>query len=142
MKKIILGVIAAGFALGAHAGPAADVASVTAGTTYELCDGTAGGGKVKVWGGSGTVLTSAQTPVFTRNGFDVQCSSNVFLKVQEVDSNTAVVGSGSAKGNQSFRGHTNGGAIGASAKCTGGNDACTSGDVDTAITAAIADASS
>lgn len=142
MKKIVLGVVAFFSAASIYAGPAADVATVTAGTSYNLCDGATGGGKVKVWGGSGTVLDSSATPVFTRSGFDVQCSSNVFLRAQEVSANLAVVAAGSAKGNQSFAGHSNGGAIAPSAKCTGTNDSCVTGDIDTAITAAITAAGS
>ena len=119
-----------------------DVATVAATTPYNLCDGASGGGKVKVWGGSGQVVTAPNVPVFTRNGFEVQCSSNVFLSAQEDSGNLAAVGSGSAKGNQYFGGNTNGGAITAGGKCTGTNDACTTTDVGTALAAAIAAGSS
>lgn len=114
-----------------------DVATVTASTTHRPCDGSGVGGRARIWGGSGQVVT-AGSETFTRSGFDVQCSANVFLGFQEVSGNLAVVGSGSGKGNQYFGGHTNGGAIAAGGKCTGTNDACGTADVDSAITAALA----
>lgn len=140
MKKIVLGIVAGGLVLGfsasVQAAASAAVASVSAGSAYTLCDGNAGGGKTTVWGGSGTVIPAGTTTVFTRSGFDVQCSSNVFLKANEVDANLAVVGAGSAKGNQTFVGTSNGGAVGPAAKCTGTNDSCVEGDIDSAIAAA------
>lgn len=114
-----------------------DVATVTAGATNQLCDGGAASGKAKVWGGSGNIVAAADA-VFTRAGFDVQCSANVFLSFQEASGNLAAVGSGSAKGNQFFSGNTNGGAITAGGKCTGINAACQDSDVSGAIDAAIA----
>jgi hypothetical protein len=42
------------------------------------------------------------------------------------------VGAGSAKGNQSVKGSSNGGAVVVHTKCTGTNDACGSTDVTTA----------
>ncbi len=115
------------------AAPSADVATVTAGTTYRLCDGASGGGKVRIWGGSGQV---ASAPVFTRNGFEVQCSSNVFLGAQESTATLAAVGSASAKGNQYYGGNSSGGAITAGGACA--TTGCTQANTDTAIAAAIA----
>lgn len=120
---------------------AVDVATVTAATTYSPCDGKVASAKpAKIWGGSGTVLTDAQTPVFTRQGFNIICSGNVFVDIQEDSATLAAVVSGSAKGNQSFGGHSNGGAMTASAKCTGTNDACGTADMSTAMTKTLADA--
>lgn len=121
---------------------AVDVATVTAGATYTPCDGLAASAKpAKIWGGSGVVLDPAtQTPVYTRQGFNVICSGNVFVSIQEESATLAAVVSGSAKGNQSFAGHSNGGAVTASAKCTGTNDACVKGDMDTAMTKVLTEA--
>lgn len=141
MKHTLLALALASAVSPVFAAASAAVTSVTAGTTYRLCDGQAGGGKVQVNGGSGAVV-AAGSAVFTRNGFDVQCSSNVFLGAQEVSGNLAAVGSGSAKGNQYYGGHTNGGAITAGGKCTGTNDACTQANTDTAIAAAVTAGSS
>lgn len=141
MKKSLITMALLGFSSIALAG-GVDTATVTAGTTYSICDGGASGGAARVWGGSGTVLTDPTAAVFTRVGFNVQCSANSFVSAQEVSTNLAVVAAGSGKGNQSFGGSSNGGAIGASAKCTGTNDACTADDIDTAIAKAITDSSS
>lgn len=138
-KNTLMALALAAMVSPVFAAASAAVATVTAGTPYDLCDGTSGGGKTTVWGGSGSVASAA---VFTRNGFDVQCSSNVFLSAQEESGNLAAVGSGSAKGNQYYGGHTNGGAITAGGKCTGTNDACGTADVTTALDAAIAAGSS
>lgn len=140
MKKIVLGILVAGFAVGVQAGGVA-VPDVNADTTYRPCDGGAAGGKAPIWGGSGQVV-AATDAVFTRNGFDIQCSANVHLGFEEASGTLAYVAAGSAKGNQYFSGHTNGGAISANGKCTGTNDACGTTDVDSGITAAKAAAAS
>lgn len=121
---------------------AVDVATVTAAGTYSPCDGKAASAKpAKIWGGSGAVLDPAtQTAVFTRQGFNIICSGNVFVDIQEESATLAAVVSGSAKGNQSFGGHSNGGAMTASAKCKGTNDACEAADMTAAMTKALADA--
>lgn len=138
MKKILvsMALVAAPFAVFA----AADVTSVSEATNYTLCDGK--GGKTSVWGGSGAVLDAAATPVFTQSGFDVQCSANTLVYAQEVNTNLAVVGAGSLKGNQSFKSSSNGGAVAAHKKCTGTNDACQQADIEDAVTQAITDAES
>jgi len=138
MKRTLLALALVSMVSPVFAAASAAVTSVTALTTYRLCDGASGGGKVQVWGGSGQVVTG--TPVFTRNGFDVQCSSNVFLGAQEVSGTLAVVGSASAKGNQYFGGHTNGGAITAGGACA--STGCTQANTDTAIAAAVTAGSS
>lgn len=143
MKKIglIVGLIAASSFTSVYAAGVSTGVDLTGGAVGELCDGTAGGGKTPVNGGSGTPIAAADA-TFTRTGFDIQCSSNVFLSAQEVSGTLAVVASGSAKGNQSYMGSTNGGAITANAKCTGTNDACQDQDITDAIAAAIAASSS
>lgn len=106
------------------------------------CDGNIpGGGRAIVWGGSGYVLTDAEkaAALFTRSGFDLQCSNNTHVSWAEPTTNYGAVASGSVKGNQTFGGHSNGGVVAASAKCQGTNDACGTGDVTTALTKAVTD---
>ena len=115
------------------------VTTVSAGTPYPVCDGTGTAGKTDVWGGPGNVLAPTDVPVFTRAGFAIQCSSNVFMSINEVSPTVAVVGSASAKGNQYFGGHSNGGAIAPIAKCAAsGGNACDAADVTSALQAAEA----
>ncbi|MBI5907513.1 MAG: hypothetical protein HY853_02865 [Burkholderiales bacterium] len=137
MKRTLLAFALASAVSPVFAAASAAVTTVTAGQTYRLCDGASGGGKVQVNGGSGAVVSA---PVFTRNGFDVQCSSNVFLGAQEVSANLAVVGAASAKGNQYYGGHSNGGAITAGGACA--TTGCTQANTDTAIAAAVTAGSS
>ena len=105
-----------------------------------VCDGGTAG-KSTVNGGSGQVITVAAV-IFTKNGFDVQCSSNTIVSYEEVSATAFAVASGSRKGNQSFVGASNGGAVTTSAKCTGTNDACTGANVGTAQTIASTAAAS
>lgn len=79
--------------------------------------------------------------IFIKNGFDVQCSANTIVSYNEVSGTAFAVASGSRKGNQSFIGASNGGAVTTSAKCTGTNDACTGANVTTANGVATAAAS-
>jgi len=96
------------------------------------CAGTAT--KVNINGGSGA--TSASTTGFFRQGFAVQCSNNVLLSHDETATNgPLVVGAGSLKGNQYFGGNSNGGAIVPKGKCNGTNDACTTGNITSALAA-------
>jgi hypothetical protein len=110
------------------AGVGSDTVASTAGE-YCVCDGGTAG-RSTVNGGSGTVLL---TPVFVKSGFDVQCSAQTVVSYNEVSGVLFAVAGGSRKGNQSFAGSSNGGAITTSAKCTGTNDACTGGNVSTAL---------
>jgi hypothetical protein len=130
MKKLIVIGLIAMAPISAFSG-GVNVDTVAEGTTHYPCDGASGGGIAKISGGSGEVISPG---VFTKAGFNVICSSNVHLGFVEVSPTVAVVGAGSAKGNQYFGGNSNGGAINAIGKCTGTNDACGTGDVDTAIT--------
>lgn len=141
MKKLIAVALTAlpAFAFAA----AADVADPAAGTNQQVCDGgtvSATNGKSNIYGGGGAVVAEADA-VYVRNGFVAQCSSNVFLYFQEDSATLVAVGSGSAKGNQSYSGTSNGGAITAAAKCTGTNDACQASDATDALDAAVLAAS-
>lgn len=107
--------------------------ATTSGNTC-VCGGLTPG-KVAYNGGSGTVILSSGFK-FAKNGFDIQCSANTFVSVNEVNSTFASVGSVSAKGNQSMQGHTAGGAVTTSAKCAAANGVCAGGDANTANTAA------
>lgn len=151
MKKLILvglisGVFSAGaFAAACTATTAAAGAVVTAvGSATApaagiicVCDG-ATPTKVAVNGGSGTVIT---TPVFAKNGFDVQCSSNTIIAYDEVSATTFAVGGGSRKGNQTVQGSSAGGAVTTSAKCAS-TSGCAFGDTTTALSAAVTAAGS
>lgn len=142
MKKILMvGLLSSLCSAGALAAACPDTstgAAIAAGsatpTTGEqcICDG---GNAIKntVNGGSGAVVT---TPIFVKTGFDVQCSANTLVSYNEVSGTAFAVAAGSKKGNQSFIGTSNGGAVAVSAKCTGTNDACTGANVTTANGAA------
>jgi hypothetical protein len=139
MKKIlVIGLISGLFSAGAFAGAcattgaAADVTAPTSSTgpTGEMCACNGGAAvKGKVNGGSGTPVL---TPVFVKTGFDVQCSSNTMVSFNEVSGTAFAVASGSLKGNQSFIGTSNGGAVAVYQKCSGTNDACTPTNVTAA----------
>lgn len=152
MKKSLQLLATAAIALGAQVQVAH--AQVQAGTTAAAV-GTAGTGgtmsantsvclgsaqKNTIYGGSGQPVTTGA--LFIKTGFDVQCSNNVVMQMREVSANAGAVGSGSLKGNQSFSGHSNGGAITARAKCTGTNDQCTTANVGTALDTAVTEANS
>lgn len=137
MKKIlVLGLISSFFSAGAFAaacgtgGGAQAAGSATAPATGEQCV-CAGGAAIKstVNGGSGTVVG---TPIFVKTGFDVQCSASTLVSYNEVSGTAFAVASGSMKGNQTYIGSSNGGAVTTSAKCSGTNDACTAANVTTA----------
>jgi hypothetical protein len=130
MKKLLIAMAIASASLTASAaGVTAGVATVTGGTPYVVCDGGPGGGKTDVWGGPGEVVAGG---TFTVAGFAIQCSNNVHMSINEVSTTLAVVGSASAKGNQYFGGHTNGGSVTAMGKCAA--DPCGTADVSTALT--------
>ncbi|MCK9379684.1 MAG: hypothetical protein M0P95_01310 [Sulfuritalea sp.] len=151
MKKIlVVGLISTVFSAGAFAAAcsataaAAGAVLTTAGSATApaageicVCDG-ATPTKVAVNGGSGTVIP---TPMFAKNGFDVQCSSNTIVSYNENTATLFAVGGGSRKGNQSVQGSSAGGAVTTSAKCAS-TSGCAFGDVSTALTAAITAAGS
>ena len=122
----------------AQAGPVGSTGTAPVTGEQCICDGGTAF-KNTVHGGSGQVVN---TPIFVKNGFDVQCSNNTIVSFDEVSSNAFAVESGSRKGNQSFIGSSNGGSVTTSVKCTGANSACTAADVTTAHTAAVAAATS
>lgn len=92
------------------------------------CTGTAT--KLTINGGSGSTTTST----FFKQGFNPQCSNNVYLDYLENSATNLSVGSVSVKGNQRFGGNSNGGAIKAMQKCSA--DPCTATDSSAAATAA------
>ena len=131
MKRIIIACSLAFAAVTVNAAGVSDISSITMGTAYAVCDGTvAGAGKTSVMGGPGAVVASPAA--FTRAGFNVQCSNNVSMSINEPDATMAVIGAVSVKGNQRFGGNSNGGAITALNKCSA--DPCPAGDVATALT--------
>lgn len=150
MKKILLvGLISGFLSTGVFAAACPDTSSgaqITAGATTGgtaateqcICDG---GAAIKntVNGGSGQVLS---TPIFVKNGFDVQCSANTLVSYDEVSPTAFAVASGSKKGNQSFTGSSNGGSVTTYKKCTGTNSACLGSDVTAAHDAAVTASSS
>ena len=132
MKRILTTAILIASSSAAFAVGVAPIASVTADAAYQVCDGSKpGSGKTSVLGGAGAIPATGTNLVFTRSGFDIQCSANVNMSVQEVDANLALVAANSAKGNQTFAGHSNGGAITASDKCP--NNKCTTSEIGTAL---------
>lgn len=134
MKKHILISMAMLAASSLAVAAGVNVATVSSNTPHQVCNGTATGGKASVWGGSGVVPTG--TTVFTRSGFDIQCSANVYMSFNEVNANLATIGSTSAKGNQFFGGSSVGGAIASLGKCTDPT-VCGTADITKALSEAL-----
>jgi len=133
MKKTYT-ILAAMALAGSGSALAADVADPAPSTTpFAICAGSTAA-KFNVAGGPGTPYTTAAS--FIKVGFSVQCSSNTHVAFSNVSDTQFLVGSGSGKGNQSYKGSSNGGAVITHTKCTGTNDACTAGDATAATTAA------
>ena len=107
--------------------------AITAGTTYYACDG-GGATSFAQYNGPGTPNTN--TANFVKTGFLVTCSANSNVAFIDASPTQFQVGAGSTKGNQSFRGSSNGGAVVTHTRCAGTNSACTSADASTAATAA------
>lgn len=127
-------IVAAMALAGSGSALAAVNADPTPGTTmYAACDG-ASAAKYDQFGGSGSPYTTAGS--FVKTGFSVQCSANTFVHFQNTSGTQFLVGSGSAKGNQSFRGSSNGGAVVTHTQCSGTNNACVSNDSTAATNAA------
>ena len=139
MKKtyaILSAVALVGSVTAAPSAFAAANATVTAGTAAVACGGSTAT-KYDQYGGPGTPNTV--TANFVKVGFSVQCSANTYVAFLDEAPTDFRVGSGSGKGNQSYKGSSNGGAVVASAKCTAGTTssvACDAGDATTAATAA------
>ena len=68
--------------------------------------------------GTATPVASSTTD-FVRTGFTPRCSANTQVDFQQ-NASLAAVGSASSKGNQSFGGHSNGGAVEKVADSTSG----------------------
>ena len=111
---------------------AADVASPGT-ATAPICAGS-NATKWNVAGGPGTPYTAADS--FIKVGFAVQCSANTHVSFANLSGTLLTVGAGSAKGNQTVKGSSNGGAVVTHTKCTSTNDACSAADVSSAVTAA------
>jgi hypothetical protein len=113
---------------------AADQACTTACTTpTAVCAGEAAT-KWNVAGGPGSPYTMSDS--FLKTGFAVQCSANTHVAFANMSGTLFTVGAGSAKGNQTVKGSSNGGAVVTHTKCTGTNDACTAANVTVATSAA------
>jgi hypothetical protein len=136
MKKIlVMGLISGLCSTGAFAAAcgfsgtgsaAAAIATPTAATEQCACNGGTAQ-KTSINGGPGAVVA---TPVFTKTGFEVQCSANTVVSYNEVSGTLFAVAAGSGKGNQLFAGNSNGGAVQASTTaCQGTNKACLGSDV-------------
>lgn len=135
MKKTYT-VLAAMALAGSVSGPvqAADQADPAPGATiYPVCAGSTAT-KWNVAGGPGTPYTTSDS--FVKVGFAVQCSANTHVSFANNSGTLFTVGAGSAKGNQTVKGSSNGGAVVTHTKCTGTNDACGATDVSTATTEA------
>jgi hypothetical protein len=96
-----------------------------------VCTGTTAG-KADVAGGPGQPYTAANS--FIKTGFSVSCSTNSYVTFSNVSGTLFTVGSASGKGNQSFKGSSNGGAVTVHLKCSA--DPCVQADATTANTAA------
>ncbi len=135
MKKTYT--VLAAIALAGSAGSAiADLADpAPSATPVAACAGSTAT-KVNVAGGPGSPYTTADS--FIKTGFAVQCSANTHVAFANVSGTLFTVGAGSAKGNQTVKGSSNGGAVVTHTQCTSTNQACSSTDV----TAATSEASS
>ena len=136
MKKTYT-VLAAMALVGSGSGSAvaADQATPTPSltTVFPICAGS-NATKWNVAGGPGTPYTVAGS--FIKTGFAVQCSANTYVSFVNASDTLFQVAAGSAKGNQSVKGSSNGGAVITHTKCTSTNDACSAADVSSAVTAA------
>jgi len=133
MKKIS---ILAALSLFAGVAGAGDIAAPTGavnGGNDDVCTGSLAA-KYNVYGGPGTPITEATS--FIKTGFAVQCSANTFVTMQNHDATDFRVGSASVKGNQSYRGSSNGGAVVLNAACGQSTTPCAQSDAQAAATAA------
>jgi hypothetical protein len=109
-------------------------ATVAAGTAAVACAGSTAT-KYDQYGGPGTPNTV--TANFVKVGFSVQCSANTHVQFYDESPTLFLVGAGSTKGNQSYKGSSNGGAVVAHGKCTAtSGTSCDAGDSSTAASAA------
>ncbi len=132
MKKTYT-VLAAMALVGSAQAATTDIIPSVGATPIAVCAGSVAE-KFNVAGGPGVPYTEADS--FIKVGFSVQCSSNSHVAFANVSGTQFLVGSGSAKGNQSFKGSSNGGAVVTHTVCTGTNQACGATDAAAATTAA------
>lgn len=145
MKKLLIaGLISGLFSAGAMAaacdgaGGAQTAGSATPSTGEQcVCNGKTAV-KSTVNGGKGGPAITA--PLFVQTGFDVQCSANTLVSYNEVSATAFAVGSGSVKGNQSFKGSSAGGGVAKHANCPA--TGCTSTEVTAATAQAALDSTS
>ncbi len=128
MKK---SAILASLALVASGGASAAAITLTVGTAVAVCSGSTAV-KNDANGGPGAPVTDSTS--FIKTGFSVQCSSNTHVTANNASATSFLIGSGSAKGNQSFKGSSNGGAVVLHTTCA--TSGCTSTDATAATTAA------
>lgn len=133
MKKIA---ILAAFSLMAGVAGAGDIAAPSGavdGSNNDVCTGSTAA-KYSVYGGPGQPVTEATS--FIKTGFSVQCSANTYVTFQNHSGTDFRVGSASVKGNQSYRGSSNGGAVVLNAACGTGSTPCAQSDAQSAASAA------
>jgi len=133
MKKYAILASLSLFAGAATAGVIAMPTAAPAGANADVCTGQTAA-KYDVYGGPGTPVTVAES--FIKTGFSVQCSANTFVTFQNVDATSFRVGSASVKGNQSYKGSSNGGAVVLSTACGQSTTPCAQTDAQAAATAA------
>jgi hypothetical protein len=133
MKKYAILASLALFAAGANAGDIAAPTTAVDGSNADVCTGSTAA-KYDVYGGPGTPVTESTS--FIKTGFSVQCSANTFVTFQNWSATDFRVGSTSAKGNQSYKGSSNGGAVVLNAACGQSTTPCAQSDAQSAATAA------
>lgn len=133
MKKNYAIVAAMALAGSGNAMAAANSNPAPGTTYYAACDGGSAT-KFDQFGGPGSPYTVDGS--FVKTGFSVQCSSNTYVAYQNISGTQFLVGAGSAKGNQSFKGSSNGGAVVTHTVCTSTNLACSAADATAATNAA------
>jgi hypothetical protein len=131
MKKFAILASLALFAAGANAGNISAPTGAVTGANEDVCTGSVAA-KYTVYGGPGNPVTEASS--FVKTGFSVQCSANTFVTFQNWSGTDFRVGSASVKGNQSYKGSSNGGAVVLNAACGTGTVACAQTDAQTAAT--------
>jgi hypothetical protein len=133
MKKISILAALSLFAGVAAAGDIAAPTGAVTGANSDVCTGALAA-KYTVYGGPGTPVTEATS--FIKTGFSVQCSANTFVTFQNWGGTDFRVGSASVKGNQAYKGSSNGGAVVLSAACGQSTTPCAQSDAQNAATAA------
>lgn len=133
MKKIAIFATLSLCAVVATAGDIAAPSGAVTGANSDVCTGSTAA-KYNIYGGPGQPVTEASS--FVKTGFSVQCSANTYVTFQNHSATDFRVGSASAKGNQSYRGSSNGGAVVLNAACGTGSTPCAQSDAQSAASAA------